>query len=268
MSEYAWFFCFWGLLLALGFVEHKFADPQVPLSRLARWPVNVGFGLVNGLVASMLPVGTVLAAKWATANEIGLMHALPMPTWLLAITTIGLRSLFQYIFHWLAHRIPALWFVHRVHHSDTMMDGSTGLRFHPLELLATLAFLVPLTVGFGFDATSLVVYETVEIVVGIATHASVAFSPGVDRLVRIVFVTPGLHRLHHSSELAEADTNFGTVFSVWDRLFGTYLDTAKTGRMPFPCGVKGVDHQRAVDFGWLLVWPLTGRTHQVSDDER
>jgi len=262
MSDYTWLFFFWGFLFSLGVLEFKLSDHNIEPKRSARWPVNIGFGLVNGAVVSLLPIGTVLAAAWAAANDTGLLTALSTPFWLLVIMTILCRSLCQYVFHWLVHRVPLLWSVHRVHHCDTVLDGSTGLRFHPLELLASLALIVPLTLVLGLDPSTLAIYETAEILIGIATHTSIRLPDAVEKSLRVLFITPGLHRLHHSDDLSEANSNFGTVFSFWDRLFGTYLATPKRNYSLFQCGVKGVDEKQANDFGWLFISPLAGPSNQ------
>ena len=252
MSDYAWFALFWSFLVLLGLLEYLIPRADGLPRRAARWPANIGLGLINGAIVSLLPVTTVWAAYWAASHEIGLLNWAAAPAWLAIVVTVLARSLAQYAFHRLMHHIPALWFVHRVHHCDEHLDASTGLRFHPLEIFANTLFLLPIVFATGMPPAVLILYESVEILVGILSHTSLQLPERVERALRWLVITPGLHRLHHSDDERQADTNYGTVLSIWDGLFRTYCRSPAFDAPALSFGVKDVSSKQASDFAWLL----------------
>jgi sterol desaturase/sphingolipid hydroxylase (fatty acid hydroxylase superfamily) len=189
-----------------------------------RIPANLVMGLTNAGLALLLPVSTVLAAEWAARHGVGLMNRAPPPLLVAIAATIAIRSLATYAIHRLSHRLSWLWRVHRVHHSDMRLDLSTGLRNHPLELAFVLPWLVAASLVFGLHAPTLIVYEAVALGFALWDHANLALPPRLERPLRLLFVTPAMHHVHHSAARAETDSNFGDVFSLWDRLFGTHRD--------------------------------------------
>ena len=249
-----WFFIFWLFIFLLGALEVINAPPKAAGSRRIRWPANIGLGLINGVIVSAIPVGAVAAAYWAQGSAIGLMNVISVPLWVLIVTTVLVRSLAQYVFHRTMHQVPWLWHIHKVNHSDDHMDGSTGLRFHPLEALAALVFTAMVGVIFGVDPEILAIVELIEILYGIATHTALRVPSWLDRLMRSVLITPDLHRVHHAADAAMYDKNFGAVLSIWDRFFGTYLTTADAHAVPLGIGDK--DERTRGDIGWLLILPF------------
>src|SRR5206468_11855622 len=143
----------------------------------------------------------------------------PLPV--LIAATILLRSLATYGVHRLSHAIPLLWRVHRVHHSDTRIDLSTGFRNHPLDLAIAAPCLAAATIAFGFDARTLIFYEAVSVVFALWTHANIRLPDRLDRRLRALLVTPAMHNVHHTDRREEYDCNYGDVLSLWDQLFGT-----------------------------------------------
>jgi len=214
-----------GLLLVLFLVAAAelwrplHAYPAEPKGRI---PSNVALGLINGTIALLLPISTIVAAEWARANGIGLMNAAPPPFLLAAVATVTARSLAGYGIHRLSHHVPWLWRVHRVHHSDTLLDLSTGLRNHPLELAFVAPWLAGAAIMVGFEPSVLLVYEAAALAFALWDHANLGLPPPLDRVLRLIFVTPAMHHVHHSAARAETDSNYGDIFSLWDRLFGTY----------------------------------------------
>src|ERR1700709_2176885 len=149
VREHAWFFTFWGAIVLFGIIEFLF--PQFPetADRARRWPTNFGLGILNGLIVSAVPVASVGAAQWAAAHDIGLLNWIAAPWWLALPCTLLIKSLSQYAFHFLSHKVPLLWRLHRVHHCDVHLDVSSSLRNHPLELIASSAFVIPIVVVCG-----------------------------------------------------------------------------------------------------------------------
>lgn len=229
------------MFLAVVLVAMVMAELRWPLYREreeppARIPVNIAFAVMNGAVATLLPVSTVLPARWAAAHGVGLLHQVALPFAVVAVVTVLARSLSTYAVHRLSHAAPLLWRVHRVHHADAGVDLSTGLRNHPAELAIVAPMLAGVTVLLGLDAGVLLIYEAVALPFALWSHANLRLPPGLDRRLRWLLVTPAMHHVHHSAVRAEADSNYGDVFSGWDRLFGTYrvldhdaLDAARFG---------------------------------------
>ena len=216
-----------------------------------RIPGNVAMGLINAALALFLPLSTVLAAEWAAQSGIGLMNLAPPPLPVAIVATVASRSLAVYLVHRASHRLPWLWRVHRVHHADTSLDLSTGLRNHPLELAFVVPWIAAVTIAFGLHAPTLLVYEAAALGFAFWDHANLDLPPRLDRLLRLFVVTPAMHHVHHSAVRAETDSNYGDMLSVWDRLFGTYraLDAAALRSMrvglgdAFDPGASSLVHQ-------------------------
>lgn len=239
------------LLLGVVMVAVVVAELRWPLYRgrdepPARIPVNVVFAVMNGAVAALLPVSTVLPARWAAAHGVGLLHQVELPFALVAVATVLVRSLATYVVHRLSHAVPLFWRVHRVHHADTGLDLSTGLRNHPLELAIVAPLLAGITVAAGLDAGILLAYEAIALPFALWSHANLRLHPRLDHGLRWLVVTPAMHHVHHSAARAEADSNYGDVFSLWDRLFGTYrtLDHAALDATRFGLGDEDEAAQR------------------------
>ena len=229
-----------------------FSDDSI---RAKRWPTNFGIGLINLTLGVIAPVSAVIAAYWATRNGYGLLNFISMPWWVAAIVTVLGRSFAGYAVHFVMHKTPLLWRIHRVHHSDTQLDVSTAFRSHPLEVVIVVAVTTLTAVALGMDAVVLAAYELAEAAVHIATHANLRLPERLDRALRWLFVTPNMHCLHHSAWHRETDSNYGTVFSVWDRLFGTYSAAPRAGYDAMQIGLKEIRDERAHSFVWQLKSP-------------
>ena len=225
-----WFLAYWGLLAALAWLESAVPAFQAAPNRNRRWPVNFGFAIISVVLVTLVPLSAVIAAQWAKENGIGLLNMAGGPWWIALVATIAIRSFAGYALHVLLHKVRLLWPMHRVHHSDRHLDVTTSIRTHPLEFVLQFLTMVPLAVVLGLDPWALVAYEIVEGLVGLASHANLRRLPErLDRPLRWLFVTPNMHCLHHSSYRPETDSNYGQLFSVWDRLFGTYSGAPRNG---------------------------------------
>ena len=183
---------------------------------------NLGIAVISAAVGAAAAPLLVLSVELAAANGLGLCPVLGLGWPACAALTFVLFDLWMYAWHRANHRIPVLWRLHRVHHTDPAMDCTTALRFHPGEiLLSTLANCLVL-MALGMSLGMLVVYKSVMVLVILFHHSNLAVPAGLDARLRRVVVPPSMHRVHHSSNRAETDSNYGTVFSVWDRLFGSY----------------------------------------------
>ncbi|GAA4855267.1 sterol desaturase family protein [Luteimonas vadosa] len=249
---------FLAVLVLLVAIEAWRRGPNPPVRRKHRWPSNGGLALVDTLLARLLlPAGAVGAALWAQSRGLGLFNATAWPAWLefgLALVLLDLAIYWQH--RWL-HAFPVLWRLHRVHHTDATLDATSALRFHPLEILLSLAYKVALAVALGVAPLAMLVFEVLLSSFALFTHANLSLPAGFDRVVRRLLVTPAMHRIHHSVHGAEQRRNFGFNLSLWDRAFGSY---AAAHRDPvLRIGVQGVGGEQATRFGALLREPFVDR---------
>ena len=191
--------------------------------RRPRWLVNlVLYGL--GFGAALLVSPSILGfAGWLQKSlNFPPLVGMGLPDWLLVLSTFLLVDLVAYLTHAAFHGHPLLWRIHSVHHADTFMDATTGVRHHPVEAVVTTALQLSLFAILGLPLLVLVAYGAVAGVWQFFSHSNLRLPEGLDRPVRLLLVTPGMHRVHHSVRMEEGNSNFGMVLSVWDRLFGTY----------------------------------------------
>ncbi|MEM1053934.1 MAG: sterol desaturase family protein [Bacteroidota bacterium] len=226
---------------------------------------NMALGLVNGLIVT---VGFawlwVWAAEWAATRDLGLLRLVELPGWLHVVLAILLLDVWTYTWHRLNHRIPFLWRLHRVHHADAQMDVSTASRFHTGEIVLSSLLRIPLIVLLGVTAWELVLYETLMFAVVQLHHANVGFPAWADRALRAVIVTPAMHKVHHSRWQPETDSNYSSLFSWWDRLFGSFRLRANLHDIRL--GLDHFDDQETL--GDLLKMPLAPHrpSHATDDD--
>ncbi len=193
---------------------------QAP-ARRARWPINLGLALANtALVRLLLPAGLTATAVWAGDRGWGLLPALALPGWASAVVAIAALDFAVFAQHWSLHRVPLLWGLHRLHHTDRQFDVSTGVRFHPAEIGLSTVYKASVVLALGASPVATLGFELLLTLASLFSHANTRV-PG-DALVRRLVVTPDMHRVHHSTRRAEQDSNYGFCLSCWDRLFGTY----------------------------------------------
>jgi sterol desaturase/sphingolipid hydroxylase (fatty acid hydroxylase superfamily) len=254
-SDVIWFAAFWGGLAILGALEVMIPAFQRSPERLHRWPTNFSLGIINSIVMPLAPVSAVWGADWAYTGGVGVLNQIAHPWWIAVAVTLAVRSLAGYLVHVLMHKVPLLWRLHRVHHLDTHIDISTSLRSHPAEYLMTLVVIVPAAIVFGMTPWVLIIYELADTMVSVFSHANLRMPQGLDRWLRWVMVTPNMHSLHHSSYQPETDSNYGTVFTFWDRLFRTYRDAPARSYDELQIGLTEIRDQRAWDLLWQLKSP-------------
>lgn len=174
------------------------------------------------LVRLLIPVSVAQASIDAAGAGIGVFNLVSVPLWISVPATVLALDFADYARHWLQHRFGLLWRAHRVHHSDEHLDAATALRFHPFEVaLTVIGYLVVVGV-FGAPVLGVAIHASLVILFDVWEHANIATPAWSRRLTRVI-VTPDVHRLHHSENPAHHDTNYGIIFTLWDRLFGTYM---------------------------------------------
>lgn len=248
---------FVGVFIALAAAEMAWPYRQ-EFSRGKRWFSNIGLSVLNTLVVRLLslllPVLPVAVAVMIDGE--GVLGALFMPAFVSCVAGFLLLDLAVYMQHVVFHHVPWFWRLHRVHHADTQFDVTTAIRFHPVEILLSLVWKVAVIITFGIPALAVLVFEVVLNVSAMFSHANVRLPVSIDRVLRAIVVTPDMHRVHHSIVPREINTNFGFNLSVWDRLFGTYLQAAQQDARVMPFGLPSYQQPEASSLAWLLLFPF------------
>ncbi len=246
-------------VLAVMLLWERLAPRRVDITRARRWPENFGLVLVDTLIvrlfARLLPVAVAVAAA---ERGWGLMNQVTLPAWAAVAFTVIAMDLAIYWQHRVFHRVPWFWRLHRVHHSDIGFDTTTGVRFHPAEIVLSMAWKLVVVVALGAPAAAVIVFEVVLSATSLFNHGNVRMPAGVDRWLRRLIVTPDMHRVHHSSRVEETDSNFGINLSVWDRVFGSYRAQPAAGHEAMEIGLERFRDADAQRLPALLTQPLRG----------
>ena len=212
------------------------------------------------LVRLLVPAGLASAAYLSAHYGIGLFTDSAIPaavTWPVTVIVLDLAVYWQ---HRAFHRWPALWRLHAVHHADTGVDVTTGIRFHPVEIVLSLAWKSVVVALLGAPAGAAVLFEFVLSTTALVTHGNVRLPETAEKWARYVFVTPTLHRIHHSLAPDEREHNYGFSLSCWDRLFGTLRGAARTSDQELAFGIPGLSAQMSSSLGRMLLLPLRNST--------
>jgi sterol desaturase/sphingolipid hydroxylase (fatty acid hydroxylase superfamily) len=234
-------------------------SPRRPLSqsKLIRWANNLGLTLLNTLLLRLIfPAAAVGVALYSAERGWGLCNTLPVPGWLGGLLSLLVLDLLIYTQHLLFHKIPPLWRLHRMHHTDLDLDVTSGFRFHPLEILLSMAIKMGIIVTIGAPAWSVILFEVLLNGTSLFNHANIALNPKADRVLRLMVVTPDMHRVHHSVIIRETDSNFGFNFPWWDRLFGTYRAQPAAGHAAMTIGLANYRDPKWLRLHWMLAVPF------------
>jgi len=250
---------FLGMLLLM--VLWEFAAPKrtARYGRTQRWPANLAIVVIDSLVVRLLlPAGLVGIALIVAERNIGLLHQVILPNWLDILIAVVVLDIAIYWQHRLFHRVPWLWRLHRVHHADPDFDVTTGLRFHPLEIVLSLAIKAVVVVALGAPALAIIVFEVLLNACSLFNHGNVALPSRLERWVRKILITQELHRIHHSSVVSETNSNYGFSVSWWDHIFGSYTDKPAAGSDGVDIGLTEYrDAQQTTKLWGLLRIPFT-----------
>ena len=223
--------------------------------RLTRWVSNLGMGLLNRLMLSVAPM--MSAALVASERfDWALLNLLQVPLWASILITLLLLDALVYWQHRLFHMIPLMWRVHRLHHTDTDFDATTAVRFHPIEALVSMLIKAFAVMCIGPPAVAVLIFEIVLSATALFNHSNARLPLAVDRWLRTVLVTPDMHRVHHSTNPAEYNRNFGFNLPWWDHLFGSYLAQPQLGHRSMQIGLDRFRSAREARLPALLVQPF------------
>lgn len=222
-----------------------------------RWLTNLAMVVLSSAMLRVaFPAAAVGAAAWAEARGWGLLRATGPGGVLAGIIAFVALDFAVWLEHVASHKIPILWRIHRMHHADPGFDVTTGLRFHPLEILLSMVWKAAVVIALGAPVLSVLVFEIVLNGAAMFNHSNVRLGPAADRRLRRFVVTPDMHRVHHSSDRDETDSNYGFNFPFWDRLFGTYVAAPKRGHDAIDIGLVEYRGADPTKLGWSLVLPF------------
>lgn len=252
----------WSYVFVCAFVAIATAETFVPLSRLStptgrRWTSNlVLFAASSAAGRLVLQLSTVAIALVVSRSSSGLLKHDFLPYAVQFALTIALIDLTAYASHRLLHAFSLTWRVHQVHHAESELDLTSGLRFHPLEALISRSLIVLVIAISAPPAAAVAFAELVIVVQDFLQHANLRLPETLDRALRLLIVTPAMHRLHHSELIAQQNANFGTVFSLWDRLFGTFLVPHPAQQGEVRCGLSEMPNSSRLNAAQLLLLPF------------
>jgi sterol desaturase/sphingolipid hydroxylase (fatty acid hydroxylase superfamily) len=232
---------------------------QERIKRLRRWPGNVGIVVLDTLLVRLVfPTAAVGAALVAEARGWGLFHALGAPVWFAVPVSVILLDLAIYLQHVLFHAVPVLWRLHRMHHADLEFDVTTGVRFHPFEILLSTVIKLGVVAALGAPAVAVLLFEVLLNATSMFNHGNVRVKASLDRVLRWMVVTPEMHRVHHSILARETNSNFGFNLPWWDRLFGTYRAQPSAGHEAMTIGIEQFREPRELGLDRMLLQPFRG----------
>jgi len=224
-----------------------------------RWPNNLGVLVVDALLVRIIfPTTAVALALFAEARGLGLFNVVALPTWFGLVASVILLDLAIYFQHVLFHAVPVLWRLHRMHHADLEIDVTTGLRFHPIEILLSMVIKLTVVVAVGAPAVAVLIFEVILNATSMFNHSNVRMRDGFDRVLRWLVVTPDMHRIHHSILSCETNSNFGFNLPWWDRLFGTYRAQPAADHEHMTIGIDQFRDPRELGLDRMLLQPFRG----------
>ena len=250
---------FFAILFAMMAGELAAPRRRVEIPRLVRWSNNLALVALDALLVRLVfPVVAVGLAVIATDNGWGLLNQVLLPGWVVIVLAILALDLAIYLQHVLFHAVPALWRLHRVHHADLEFDVTTGVRFHPLEILISMAIKLLLVLALGPPAVAVLIFEVLLNGTSLFNHSNVRLPLRLDAILRLFVVTPDMHRVHHSIVPSETNSNFGFNLPWWDRILGTYRAQPRKGHVGMTIGVEQFRTRRDLWMDRLLFQPFRG----------
>ncbi len=229
-------------------------------SKAVRWFSNLGIVTLDTLVVRLLfPIVPVGMALLAAERGWGLLNNIPIPYWLAVVAGVVIFDFFIYLQHIVFHFMPTLWRLHMIHHSDLDFDLTTGIRFHPVEIILSMIIKLGIVYLFGMPALSVLFFEIILNSTSMFSHSNLKLPLVFDRILRLFIVTPDMHRVHHSVIIRERNSNFGFNLSCWDRLLGTYRDQPEKGHEGMVIGLANFRAAEKLGLLRLLAMPFTSQ---------
>jgi sterol desaturase/sphingolipid hydroxylase (fatty acid hydroxylase superfamily) len=252
---------FFGTFIVMALWEVVAPKRALTVSKLVRWANNLGLVFLNSFIVRFLfPAAAVGVAVAAQDNQWGLFNLAEAPVWFAVFASVVIMDFVIYLQHIMVHAVPILWRLHRVHHADLDYDVTTGSRFHTIEIILSMLIKFATIVLLGPPIVAVIIFEVVLNAMAMFNHGNVGLPEKLDKVLRLFIVTPDMHRVHHSVEDDEANSNFGFNLSWWDRLFGTYREQPRAGHQGMTIGIHHYRDKKQVT--WLpgmLALPFIGK---------
>ena len=255
---------FAGVFLLMAVWELLAPRRSLSYTRLSRWPSNIAISILNTVILRVLiPTAAVGLADSANEYGWGLFNTIDAPVGLVIVASVLLFDFIIYLQHLMFHAVPFFWRFHRMHHTDLEIDVTTGVRFHPAEILLSMVIKLGAVLVLGAPAIAVVIFEVVLNATSMFNHANVHIPSPIDRALRLFIVTPDMHRVHHSAIPGETNSNFGFNVPWWDRICGTYCAQPAKGHEGMTIGIDLFREPRELWLDRMLTQPLRGAAKTV-----
>lgn len=260
---------FLGLFTLLTIWEISSPKRELLQLRSFRWFSNIGLIVISSVVVRfILPTAAVGVAFYAEQEQLGFLNHFEMPFLIQCILAFILMDLAIYFQHVMFHALPIFWRFHRVHHSDLDCDITTGLRFHPFEIIISILFKFVIIISIGAPVITVVVFEIILNAASMFTHSNIKIPRSIEAIIRWIFVTPDMHRIHHSINENETNSNFGFFISTWDRFFGTYIKEPSKGHENMKIGLQSFREPKWQNLRWLIYLPFVSKIEDYAINKR
>jgi sterol desaturase/sphingolipid hydroxylase (fatty acid hydroxylase superfamily) len=261
------FVAFAAIFAGMATLERIWPRRTLRSSRLRRWPTNLaivalGAGVVRLLALAAIPLTAVGVAAVAARYQWGLLNLVGWNGWIELAIALVVLDFALWLQHVLSHRIPVLWRLHQMHHADIDFDVTTALRFHPLEIGLSMLYKALWVIVLGPSVAAVVVFEIVLNGLAVFNHSNAALPNRLDRMLRLLVVTPDMHRVHHSIDAGEHHRNFGFNLAIWDRMFATYKPQPALGHDGMTIGLPAYQNERPTQLWWSLALPFRRRDRE------
>jgi len=258
VEAYWRFGIFLSVYLLAALLESFFPKRPPTQPRVGRWVINFSLVGINILVQRFtLGAAAYLTAVYSQDHGWGLMSVLSLPFWAEALITFLILDFAIYLQHVMSHALPIFWRLHSVHHADLDIDASSGLRFHPIEIVISILYKSAIVAALGVNPWVVIAFEATLNGAAVFTHANISYPDKLDWILRLLICTPNMHRVHHSTARDEMDTNFGFFLSIWDRFCGTaHHSPPRAGHEKVALGLPYIREQSRLGLWQLLIMPF------------
>jgi sterol desaturase/sphingolipid hydroxylase (fatty acid hydroxylase superfamily) len=253
-------FFFVGIFLAVALAEFIAPRRSLTTSKASRWVGNIGIVCINSVLLRILfPAGAVGVSIWIGHQGWGIFNHIHWPFWVEVVLTVVILDFVIYLQHVMFHAVPILWRLHMMHHADMDYDVTTGNRFHPIEIIISLGIKAGVITVLGAPAVGVIIFEILLNGTSMFNHGNFFIPLGIDQVLRLLVVTPDMHRVHHSVFPSETNTNFGFNLPWWDRLCGTYKPQPLKGHEQMAIGLNQFRDPSRLTLPWMIALPFMGK---------
>jgi sterol desaturase/sphingolipid hydroxylase (fatty acid hydroxylase superfamily) len=261
---------FFAVFIVIALWELLAPRRQLFMPRFLRWSNNLGLALLNSIILRILfPAAAVGMAVFVSEQGWGIFNYYTLPVLAEVIASVIIMDAMIYLQHVMLHAVPVLWRLHRVHHADPDFDVTTGARFHPLEIILSMLIKFAVIIVLGPPVVAVVIFEVLLNATAMFNHGNLRLNKSIDKYLRLLVVTPDMHRVHHSLEADETNSNFGFNLPWWDRLFGTYRAQPRAGHKNMKIGIHHYNQPRQVTrLQGILTLPFVGKISEYAINSR